>query len=57
MITPTPDFTPQELQAMHRYCLRYRDLVRAGETPNAKQTVQFMLFQRICHAEGVVHGC
>ena len=48
----TQDFTPDELQAMHRWCLIYRDAVRAGVTPTLEQDAQFMLFSRVVYAEG-----
>ena len=51
-----PYFSPEELQQMHRYCLKYRDLVRGGGTPTPEQDTQFMVYQRICHQEGVAHG-
>lgn len=40
---------------MHKYCLRYRDLVRGGKTPTKEQDEQFMLFQRACYAHGVAY--
>ena len=46
------EFTPDELQAMHRWCLIYRDAVRAGVTPTLEQDAQFMLFSRVVYAEG-----
>lgn len=52
---PAPEFTHSELQALNRYCLKYRDLVRGGGTPTAEQDQQFMLFQSVCYAEGA--GC
>ena len=48
-----PKFTTNELQAMHRYCLKYRDLVRSGETPTDTQSLKFLRFQTICYAEGI----
>ena len=56
MITPLPEFTPAELQAMHRYCLKYRDLVRAGKKPTADQDARFMRYQRVTYATGVACG-
>jgi len=53
---PKPEFSQIELTAMHRYCLRYRDFVRASATPTAKQDERFMLFQAVCYAEGVAGG-
>jgi hypothetical protein len=53
MITPLPEFTRIELSYMHSWCLKYRDLVRAGSTPTTEQDEKFMLFQRICYVEGV----
>lgn len=46
-------FTPEELQAMRRYCLKYRDLVRGGGTPTAAQTDKFMAFQNVTYLEEV----
>jgi hypothetical protein len=51
----TTFFTPQELDAMNRYCLRFRDLVRAGGTPSAEQEASFMRYQQICYSEGAAH--
>lgn len=51
--TIAPDFTPAELRAMHRWCLRYRDLVRGGGTPSKDQDELFMLFSRATYAAGV----
>jgi hypothetical protein len=56
-MTQTPEFTHAELQAMHRYCLKYRDLYRSGGTPTPEQGEKFMLFQFVCYAEGVADGC
>lgn len=50
-------FTNNELRAMHRYCLKYRALVRGGGTPTPDQDEKFNLFSRVCYAEGVAHGC
>jgi hypothetical protein len=46
------EFTPDELQAMHRWCLIYRDAVRSGITPTLEQDAQFILFARVIYAEG-----
>lgn len=54
--TQAPEFTPAELQAMHRWCLRYRDLVRCGRTPTGEQDQQFLLFSFVTYAEGVANG-
>lgn len=54
-LTPTPDFTPDELQQMHKYCLKYRDLVREGQTPTLEQDENFFLFQRIAYAFEVAY--
>jgi len=48
------EFTPDEMQSVHRWCLKYRDLVRGGGTPTAEQDAKFMLFSRVVYAEG--HG-
>jgi hypothetical protein len=48
-------FTDRELQAMHRWCLKYRDLVRSGGTPTPEQDEKFLLFQKACYAEGVAY--
>jgi hypothetical protein len=50
------DFTGKELAAMHRYCLKYRDLVHGGGTPSQEQDDKFMLFQKACYAGGIAHG-
>ena len=55
MIPPTTDFTPVELQAMHRYCMKYRDLVRDGDTPTPEQDETFLLFQRITYTFEVAY--
>jgi hypothetical protein len=49
------DFTPEELQAMHRYNLKYRNLVRSGGTPTAEQDEKFLLFQKMCYVAGVAY--
>lgn len=46
-----PGFTQAELQAMHRYCIKYLDLVRGGETPTDNQSTDFKPFQTIFYAE------
>jgi hypothetical protein len=51
-----PTFTPGELQAMHRYCLKFRDLVRGGGTPSGVQSTNFLLFQRITYAFEVAYA-
>lgn len=53
LLAKPPIFTPAELQSMHRYCLKYRQLVRSGGTPIQEQHERFMLFQAVCYAEGV----
>ena len=50
-----PEFTSAELLAMHRYCLKYRDLLRGGGTPTAEQDEYFLLFQRITYAFEVAY--
>lgn len=50
------EFDPHELQAMHKYCLKYRDLVRNGGKPTQEQDDSFMLFQRACYWSRVAHG-
>jgi len=55
MITPLPEFTPTELQALHKFCLKYRDLVRGGGKPTPEQDEKFMAFQKVCYAEGVAY--
>ena len=51
-----PYFTDIELTQMHRYCLKYHDLVRGGGTPTEDQDRQFMLYQKACYTEGVAYG-
>ena len=46
-------FTLKELQAMHGYCLKYRDLCRSGKNPSDEQTDIFRKFEIVCYAEGV----
>jgi hydrogenase maturation factor len=53
-ITADPKFTQSELQAMHRYCIKYRDLVCSGQTPEKEQDHTFLLFAAVCYAEGIV---
>ena len=55
MITPSTEFTQTELQVLHRYCLRYRDLVREGKTPTPEQDENFFLFQRITYTFEVAY--
>ena len=52
-ILAPPEFTPDELQAMHRWCLKYRDLVRAGVTPTLEQDAQFRILARVTYETGV----
>lgn len=54
--TPQPEITAQELRAMHRWCLKYRDLVRSGGKPSPEQDRRFMLFAPVCYATGAVDG-
>jgi hypothetical protein len=56
MITPSTEFTKTELQAMHRYCLKYRDLVRSDGTTRQDQDEKFILFSRVCYAEGIAYA-
>ena len=51
-ILAPPEFTTAELQAMHRWCLIYRDAVRSGITPTLEQDAQFILFANVVYAEG-----
>ena len=46
-------FTPDEVQTMHRYCLKYRDLVRSGGKASGKQSINFMRYQAITYSERV----
>lgn len=54
-LTVTLDFTESELQAMHRYCLKYRDLIRSGSRPTAVQDITFMTYQQFCYELGVAY--
>lgn len=47
------DFTEKELAQMHRYCLKYRDLVRSGKTPATEQDRKFRAFSKVTYAKGV----
>jgi hypothetical protein len=53
MIHPSAEFTKSELEAMHSYCLKYRDLVRGGGMPTPYQNIHFMLYQTFCYVMGV----
>ena len=46
----------RKIQAMHRYCLKYKKLVRGGGTPTTQQDNAFFEFQSVCYAEGVNYG-
>ena len=46
------DFTEKELAQMHRYCLKYRDLVRSGKTPATEQDRKFHAFSKVIYAKG-----
>lgn len=48
-----PKYSLVELQAMHRYCLHYRNLVLRGSTPTKDQDEEFKAFQKVCYGEGV----
>jgi hypothetical protein len=50
---PSPMFEEYELQAMHRYCLKYAILVLSDKQPTPEQDENFLLFSRICYATGV----
>ena len=50
-----PYFSDIELTQMHNYCIKYRDLVRNGETPTEEECKRFMLFQRVCYGEGIAY--
>ena len=52
----TLDFTMAELEAMHRFCLRFRELVRRGGDPTPEQEEAFMAFQFVCYETGVAVG-
>ena len=56
ILTPPIDFTPAELQAMCRYCCKYRDLVRTGGKPTPEQDETFFLFQRIAYTFEVAYA-
>jgi hypothetical protein len=47
------DFTKKELVQMHRYCMKYRDLVRSGKTPATEQNRKFRAFSKVTYAKGV----
>ncbi len=51
-----PYFSVQELQAMHRWCLKYRDLVRGGGIPTPVQDRRFMAYQTATHWAGVANA-
>ena len=51
-----PEFSPAELQAMHRWCLKYRDLVRGGGIPTREQDARFLRYSRVTYATGVADG-
>ena len=51
-----PEFSAEELRAMHRWCLQYRDFVRDGGTPSPEQDAQFRAFSTTCYATGVAYG-
>ncbi|MCB1688643.1 MAG: hypothetical protein KDI33_09170 [Halioglobus sp.] len=55
IITAVPEFAPDELQAMHKFCLQYRELVRGGDKPSQYQDIHFMLYQVLCYAAGVAY--
>ncbi|MDO8864134.1 hypothetical protein Q6D67_20825 [Haliea sp. E1-2-M8] len=50
-----PAFTPAELQAMHKWCLKYRDLVRSGGKPSGQQDNLFRMFSTVCYATGAAY--
>tara|TARA_R110002072_G_scaffold300788_1_gene478953 strand:+ start:2377 stop:2622 length:246 start_codon:yes stop_codon:yes gene_type:complete len=50
-----PAYTTSELEALNRYCLKFRYLVHGGRTPTAEQEEKFMRYQAICHREGAAH--
>jgi hypothetical protein len=52
----TPEFEESELQAMHEWCLNYRDLVRSGERPTQQQDARFLNYQAVCYAAGIACG-
>jgi hypothetical protein len=52
----TPTYTKDQLEYFHLYCLIYRDNVRSSYKPTPDEDEQFMLFQEVCHAEGIARG-
>ena len=50
-----PEFSAALLQQLHRYCLKYSDLVRSDRVPNSAQSANFRLFSKICYEYGVAH--
>jgi len=46
-------FSENELEQMHRFCLAYRDQVRAGLPTTEKQDKRFRIFSRVTYAAGV----
>ncbi len=53
---PTANFSRSELLAMHRWCMQYRHLVRAGGRPTEQQNKRFLAFQAVCYATGASYG-
>lgn len=48
-----PGLSRRELLAMHRYCLKYRALVRSNGTPSDEQSRTFILFSATTYEEGI----
>lgn len=51
-----PQFTRDELEYFHLYCLVYRDNVKAGYSPTTHEDRKFRAFSWITHRHGVVNG-
>jgi hypothetical protein len=48
-------FTLEELAALQRFCLRYRDLVRSGRTPTPEQDARFVRYSAVCYMTGAAY--
>ena len=51
-----PEFTPDELEYMHSWCLQYSASVKRGEKTTEFQDAKYRRYQREAYKAGVAHG-
>jgi hypothetical protein len=56
MINQNTEFSQTELRAMHRWCLKYQDVVCSDGTTTPEQDRKFLAFSKVTYSEGVALG-